>query len=81
MKQLNKKLSFIITTIFLIFVILIIRLFYLTVVKYNKSFDKAVFYDPIYKRVDIVDKNNVVVASNIKVKTLYLNKDLIENAI
>lgn len=81
MKQLNKKLSFIITTIFLIFVILIIRLFYLTVVKYNKSFDKAVFYDPIYKRVDIVDKNNVVVASNIKVKTLYLNKDLIENEV
>lgn len=79
MKYLSRKISLIIVSILIVFFILIIRIFYLMIVQYNNSFDKNVFYDPIYKRVDIVDKNNVVVASNINVKTLYLNKELIEN--
>lgn len=79
MKYIDKKISFIIFFIVLIFFILVGRIFYLSVIQYSDSFDKTMFYNPVYKRADIVDRNNIIVASNIKVKTLYLNKDLIDN--
>lgn len=79
MNQIEKKISLIIFFIVLVFLILICRIFYLTIIKYNKNLNTSTFYDPIYRRVDIVDKNNTIIASNIKVKTLYLNKVLIEN--
>ncbi|MBR2141244.1 MAG: penicillin-binding protein 2 [Rickettsiales bacterium] len=79
MKQLCSKVTIIISCVAIIFSVIVARIFYLTIIRYDKSFDKKIFYDPVYKRVDVVDRNNVVVASNIKVKTLYLNKDLIDN--
>ena len=74
MKYIDKKISFIIFFIVLIFFVLVGRIFYLSVIQYSDSFDKTMFYNPVYKRADIVDRNNIIVASNIKVKTLYLNK-------
>ena len=71
------KITLIICFIVFLYVLLISRLFYFSVIKYEDKVDKIGLSEN--KRIDIVDRNNIVVASNIKVKNLYLNKELIEN--
>jgi cell division protein FtsI (penicillin-binding protein 3) len=54
--------------------------FFLSVIKYNDSDKtKILSLENNDKRVDIVDKNNIIVASDIKTKTLYLNRELVED--
>ena len=59
------------------YIVIISRIFYLSVINYEDKIDNIKINE--HKRVNIVDRNGIVVASNIKVKNLYLNRDLIEN--
>ena len=63
--------------IFIVYVVLIARIFYLSVIKYENRIDNIKISE--HRRINIVDRNNIIVASNIKVKNLYLNKELLEN--
>ncbi len=75
-----KKIIFIFFIIALVFLIIVTRLFYLTVNNY-KNFSKQDIFslNESKKRVNIVDRNNIIIATDIKTKTLYLNKKLLDN--
>ncbi len=64
----------------LVFLTIVIRLFYLTVIN-HKNFSKQEIFslNENKKRVNIVDRNNIIIATDIKTKTLYLNKKLLDN--
>ena len=71
------KIFLVILCICVLYVIIVSRLFYFSVIKYEDKFDRISLKEN--NRKNIVDKNGVVIASNIKVKNLYLNSDLIED--
>lgn len=75
-----KKIILIFFMIITVFIIIISRLFYLTVINYKK-FNKQdiISLDENRKRINIVDKNNIIVATDVKTKNLYLNKKLLDN--
>ncbi len=64
----------------LLFFIIIIRLFYVAALKndYGKIKKK---YDPLYlgKRGKIIDRNDVVVSTDLKISSLYVNTALLKN--
>ena len=76
--MINKKIVLISCFVIFLYIVLIGRLFYFTVLKYEDKIDKISLSEN--KRINIVDRNNLIIASNIKVKNLYLNSELLENA-
>ena len=54
------------------YIVIISRIFYLSVINYEEKIDNIKINE--HKRVNIVDRNGIVVASNIKVKNLFLNR-------
>ena len=83
--QMNKynhnKIILVITFVFLIFMIIILRLYNLSVVHYKPIVDSYNFnIDDIgQKRANIIDRNGFLLATDISTKTLYLNKELIKD--
>ncbi|MDR1499225.1 MAG: penicillin-binding protein 2 [Rickettsiales bacterium] len=80
MERRKKKIIVIFFTVMVVFCTIVGRMFYLTVIKYDDSDkSKILLSENSNRRVDIVDRNNIIVASDINTKTLYLNRDLVEN--
>lgn len=76
----DRKLILIFSLMTCVFIILMLRLFMLTVLEYDPSNRQLGFQNTINpRRADIVDKNGILVATDVPVKTLYLNRDLLEN--
>lgn len=75
--MIKNKITLIIIFVISLYIIIISRLFYFSVIQYRDDIDKVNLGEN--KRVDIVDKNNIVVATDIKVKNLYLNSELLED--
>ena len=75
------KIGIIITSIIIIFIMMILRLYILSVKQYN-FVDKDYSFNDINitkKRANIVDRNGFLLATDINTKTLYLNKDLLKD--
>lgn len=77
----HNKIILVITFVFLIFMIIILRLYNLSVVHYKPIVDSYNFnIDDIgQKRANIIDRNGFLLATDISTKTLYLNKELIKD--
>lgn len=62
----------------LVYILIITKLFILTVIKL-KPIKSPTEYSVTNNRVKIVDRNNVIIATDIDTTSLYLNRTLIEN--
>lgn len=64
------------------FLLIISKLFYYCIIKYDKISDvyqNNNFNYSTRRRHDIVDKHDILIATDVKVKTLFINKSLIDN--
>lgn len=76
----NKKIILIFLVIFSVFIFMISRMFILSVLQYDFLNREKSLTNKFNKiRIDIVDRNGIIIASDIKTKTLYLNKYLLNN--
>lgn len=75
------RIKFLYVILIAIFTILTSRLFYLTVFlkKGNIELKNYISTNGIQKRVDIVDRNGVIVATDLDMYNFYMNRDLITN--
>ena len=77
-----RKQIILVSVIILFFLLIVSRLFYFCIIEHNRVSDTYRFNNSeisFKKRNNIVDKNNVLIATDIKVKTLFINKSLIDN--
>lgn len=77
-----KKEIVLIGVLVLFSLLIISRLFYYSIIKYNKItniYSNENYGRNLKKRGDIVDRNNVLIATDIKVKNLFINKTLMDN--
>lgn len=74
----NGRSNFIILLLGFAYLIIIGKLYYLSVYKYNEDIKNKFLFNN-KKRVEIVDRNNVLLATDIPTYSLYLNNSLIEN--
>jgi cell division protein FtsI (penicillin-binding protein 3) len=78
--QIN-KVKLIVLGVFVLFVLLVIRIIYLTT-KEKKDYTNKILYTnnkTLEKRVSILDRNNSILASDIALSDFYLNMDLVSN--
>ena len=73
------RLKFMYALIIIIFFIIISRLIFLSVFTKNKSFKLSDVVDKIDRRVTIVDRNGVLIATDIGLVSFYLNRELVTN--
>ena len=79
---LKKELT-IICIIVLFFFLIVARLFYYSIIKYRKVtniYSNENHENSLQKRANIVDKNGVLIATDVKVKNLFINKTLIDDS-
>lgn len=77
-----RKQIVLISVIILFFMLIVSRLFYFCVIEHNRVVDTYKFSNSeisFKKRNNIVDRNGILIATDIKVKTLFINKSLIDD--
>ncbi len=75
----NRFRQYIIIFALITYYILVATRLSLFTIQHSKDSPKSGLHDAIPKRIDIVDKNNVLVATDIETRSFYLNKSLIDN--
>lgn len=77
-----KKEITLICIVLLFFLLIVSKLFYYCIIKYSRItniYGDANYENFLKKRGDIVDKNGVLIATDVKVKDLFINKALIDD--